>query len=163
MKQTSIIEINTKTNHENQIFWLPCLFNKYSLIWEDLMMCCTGGNWSEMKMLKAEISSVVLPRLDLFFSSHFSHCFRNSCISVAFCFHYIISPPCCAVNFKMLTFKAIGCTNSYLCTHELQAWIRSAGNVVFNCDTLCAFFGLLVPNPHFPKTKEWGTGGEVGQ
>lgn len=75
-----------------------------------------------MKVLKAEISSLVLPKLNLFFSFRFSHCVRNSCISLAFRFHYIIPFPCCAVNFKMLTFKAIGCTVICVhmnCRHEL--------------------------------------------
>lgn len=153
----------SEKKQEKQNVRLPCLFNKSSVIREELLMCFTGGNRSEIDVLKAEIPSLVLPTLNLFFSSHFLYCFRNSCISVAFCFHYIIPFPYCAINFKILKFKDTDYTNSYLCTHELWTWIRSAGNVVFNCDTLHAFFGLRVPNPHFPKTKESGTGGKVGQ
>lgn len=89
------------------------------MIQEELLMCFTGGNRSEMKVLKAEIPSLVLPTLNLFFSSHFLYYFRNSWISVAFCFRYIIPLHCCAINFKILKFRGTGCTNSYLYTHKL--------------------------------------------
>lgn len=94
-------------------------FNKSSVIQEELLMCFTGGTRSEMKVLKAEISSLVLPTLNLFFSSHFLYCLGNSCISLAFWFHYVIPLPCCAINFKILKFKDIGCVNSYLCMNKL--------------------------------------------
>lgn len=82
-------------------------------------MCFTGGNRSEIKVLKAEISSLVLPTPNLYFSSRFFYIVSGIHASLAFCFPDTIPLPCCATKFQIFKFKDIVCTNSYLYIHQL--------------------------------------------